>query len=65
MKRQRPAVKRTKEMPESHVTTTRAGSVFEKRCDGTGGRCQACRDDFFFDQVCDEVEGRYESRTKQ
>ena len=34
-------------------------------CDGTCGKCQACRDDFFFDQICDEVEGVYESTTKQ
>jgi hypothetical protein len=65
MKRQRPAVKRTREMPASLGTATRAGAVPEKSCDGACGRCQACRDDFFFNQVCDEVEDTYESRIKQ
>jgi hypothetical protein len=28
------------------------------------GKCQTCADQFFFDQVCSEVEGDYESETK-
>jgi hypothetical protein len=28
------------------------------------GRCQTCADQFFFDQVCSEVEGDYENETK-
>jgi hypothetical protein len=34
-------------------------------CDGNCGRCQACKDDFFFQQICDEVEGTYEDKTVQ
>ena len=25
--------------------------------------CQPCKDDFFFQQVCDEVEGEYKDKT--
>jgi hypothetical protein len=28
------------------------------------GKCQTCADQFFFDQVCSEVEGDYENETK-
>jgi uncharacterized protein (DUF2237 family) len=29
------------------------------------GHCQTCRDDFFFQQICAEVEGTYEDETIQ
>ena len=67
MKRQRRAVKRIKNMSASHGTAARTGVVSDKRtvCDGNCGRCQACQDDFFFQQICDEVEGTYEDKTVQ
>jgi hypothetical protein len=67
MKRQRRAVKRIKKMSASHGTTARTGVVPDKRtaCHGNCGRCQACQDDFFLQQICDEVEGTYEDKTAQ
>jgi hypothetical protein len=60
MKRKRLTVKLVKEMSPSQSRV-----IPGKLCDGTCGRCQACKDDFFFQQVCDEVEGTYEDRTVQ
>jgi hypothetical protein len=68
MKRQRLTVKWVKEMSASHGTAARTKVVPDKRrtaCDGTCGKCQACEDDFFFKQICDEVEGAYENKTVQ
>jgi hypothetical protein len=62
------AVELIKEMPASHSTAARTRVVPDQRrtaCDGNCGRCQACKDDFFFQHVCDEVEGTYESKTVQ
>ena len=54
-------------MSASHGTAARTGVVPDKRtvCDCNRGRCQACKDDFFFQQICDEVEGTYEDKTVQ
>ena len=63
MKRKRLAAKLAKEMSASHARV-----VPDKRrtaCDGTCGNCPACKDDFFFQQICDEVEGTYDDKTVQ
>jgi hypothetical protein len=68
MRRQRLTVKLVKEMSASHGTAARKRGVADKQrtvCDGNCGRGQACEDDFFFLQVCDEVEGAYEDKTVQ
>jgi hypothetical protein len=68
MKGQRPPVNLAKEISASHGTPTRTRVVPDKRrtaCDGNYGRCQACTDDSFFQQICDEVEGTYEDKTVQ
>src|SRR5712692_8008597 len=67
MKRQRLAAK-LKEMSASHGTAARTRVVPDKRrtaCDGNWGRCQACKENFFFQQICDEVEGTHEDKTAQ
>jgi hypothetical protein len=67
MKRQRPAVKFVKEISASPGTAAPTRVVLDKRtaCDGTCGKCPACKDDFFFQQICDEVQGMYENKTVQ
>jgi hypothetical protein len=60
MKRKRLTVTLVTEMSASHARVAP-----DWRCDGTCGRCQACKDDFFFQQICDEVEGTYEDKTVQ
>jgi hypothetical protein len=64
MKRQRLAVK---EMSASHGTATESypTNVGQRACDRNCGRCQACEDDFFFQQICDEVEGTYKDKPVQ
>lgn len=62
------AVELAKEMSASHGTAGRTRVVPNKGrtgCDGNCGKCQACEDDFFFKQICDEVEGAYEDKTVQ
>ena len=46
--------------PEQRAYITRQEAGLP-RC----GRCQTCRDDFFFEQICDEVEGTYQDKTVQ
>jgi len=68
MKRQRLTVMRVKQMSASQGTPARTQVVLDKRrtaCDGNCGRCQACKDAFFFQQICDEVEGTYKDKTAQ
>jgi len=68
MKRQGLKGKRAKQMSALHGTGAPIRVVPEKRktaCDGNCGSCQACEDDFFFKQICDEVEGAYENKTVQ
>ncbi len=60
MKRQRLTVKWVKEMSASHARV-----VPDKRCDNTCGKCLAREDDFFFQQICDDVEGTYKDKTVQ
>jgi hypothetical protein len=60
MKRKRLAVKLVKKMSASHARV-----LPDKRYDGTYGKCQASEDYFFFQQICDEVEGTYENKTVQ
>jgi hypothetical protein len=67
MKRQKLAVKWVTETSASHGTAARTRVEPDKRtaCNGNCGRCQACQDDFFFQQICDEVEGTYYGKTVQ
>ena len=65
MRRQRLTVKLVKEMSASHGTNARARVEPDKRCDGNCGRCQACKDDCFLQEICDEVEGTYQDKTVQ
>ena len=67
MKHQSLAVKLVKEMSASHA---RHGCSYASRARQTStacncGRCQAYEDDFFFQQICDEVEGTYKDKTVQ
>jgi hypothetical protein len=67
MRRQRLVAKSVKETSASHGTAAPTRVVPDRRtaCDGNCGRCQACQDDFFFQQICDEVEGTYADKTVQ
>ena len=67
MKRQGLKGKRAKKMSDSHGAACARVEPLKRRttCDGNCGRCQSCKDDFFFQQICDEVEGTYPYKTVQ
>jgi hypothetical protein len=66
MKRQGLKGKRAKKMSAAHSACAQVEPQKRRAtCDGTCGRCQACKDDFFFQQICDEVEGTYSYKTVQ
>jgi hypothetical protein len=49
-------------MSASHGTAARTRVIADNQrtvCDGNCGRCQACEDDFFFQQICDEIEATF------
>jgi hypothetical protein len=68
MRRQRLTVQLVKEMSASHGTAARTRVVADNQrtvCDGNCGRGRACEDDFFFQQICDEIEGTFKDMIVQ
>jgi hypothetical protein len=63
-------VKPSKDISRDRVKAGRTEVTTDKLCDSSARcRCQSCvakqvqYDEFFFDQICNEVEGVYETET--
>jgi hypothetical protein len=50
------AKSQSRKRPHDAASPTPAQKISDTPCNGSCGRCQACKDDFFFSAICEEVD---------